>query len=43
MALEQDDAGGLAIILTFAQFTFEQMRELVGCSYVGWFDVSISL
>jgi hypothetical protein len=41
-SLEQDGAGGLAIILSFAQFTFEQMHELVGLTYVGWFDVSFS-
>ncbi|KAG2237817.1 hypothetical protein INT48_002118 [Thamnidium elegans] len=37
-SLEQDSSGALAAILTFAQFTFEQMHEAIGYTYPSWFQ-----
>lgn len=39
-SLEQDNSGGLAVILTFAQFAFEHMHDSVGYNYANWFQVS---
>ncbi|KAG2200303.1 hypothetical protein INT47_000296 [Mucor saturninus] len=37
-SLEQENSGGLAVILTFAQFAFEHMHVSVGYNYANWFQ-----